>query len=858
MQIARIYTKPGTSSPDAFDMPVRDYVDADGGRFVVPAHWSAIAIDVLVNTVFFKGIVPDSLPRLPVAGMPEWLWPAAPLLEEPQGETPEHDIRAVLHRIAGSLTLEAKRAGIFDTDEDAAAFYDELRYLMFHQIAAPECGLWSTAGVTWAYGIPHGSFLPDARIASFPDQAGLTTTLPYSGVTVPRDYPKGNMLKRIKILAEAQSIEAEAGSLTITLPVEHIDSRSFITDSRQKDMTALATAIGNRLMTEALNRVMDACDRDSVLGFDPVFNKVLDEEVRAAIDAGVPFEAVDLALSYARQGYEEMPQLQGKKDDDDFASPAFHTCLSVPDDFIETALTGHGFMMTDEGRSLYHIAAPELWEAISHAVWTSGEPTLFFRDSASSSFTGTEPARSGKGSMIFMTGTEGASATLNMLALAGTAPAVVDTAKMTHAVRIMTIALEASISLMKPSQKTIEYRPIVIGCANLPTLLMSQGMAYDSAAGRNTAALIASYLSGAATLASAELADAIGAFDGYALAAKDYLSGVKDKMAMLSGHTGIAKGITRRPSQFNPALCPDAALPVAAKAVWDKAYAIGKEQGFRHAHVTGMQTDILTQSLLGAQTRDITPETHLVRFESFHAERDGADAFFGKKLNPAVPKALAALGYTTAQIDDIYAYAAGQGTLFDAPAINHESLLAKGLDEEMIQRLEAAIKTTQHIRYIFNPWTIGAELALLVEDPEGDILTQLGYSEDDIDQANVHACGTMTLEGAPHLKPQHLPVFDCIAPLGDRSVRRIGLSAQVMMQAAIEPFLSGAVAHTISLDHHTTIDDTRKLLLSAWESGVKQVSLYREGSSLLMPLAMPLGLLDTEDETSTSLTRKHA
>jgi ribonucleoside-diphosphate reductase alpha chain len=291
-------------------------------------------------------------------------------------------------------------------------------------------------------------------------------------------------------------------------------------------------------------------------------------------------------------------------------------------------------------------------------------------------------------------------------------------------------------------------------------------------------------------------------------------------------------------------LSPDPALAMAVKNIWDKAYALGKEQGFRHCHLTGLATPLAVQGILGTTARDVAPEAGLIRFEGFFGDGVDSAALYGKKINPAVMQGLKRLGYSIAQIEDIYAYVVGHGTLLDAPAINHETLAAKGLSVEAIAAVEKALPAAQHIGYAFNRWTLGAAFDDFVVYND-DFLAALGFDEDDIDAANLYACGALTIEGAPHLSPDHLAVFDCLLP-GGFGVRRVSAEAQIRMQAAVEPFLSGAVSQTLSLDHHVGIEDVQRLILLGWELGVKRLSLWREGASLLHPA----NLLPQKWETS--------
>jgi ribonucleoside-diphosphate reductase alpha chain len=809
MQIDSAYMKEGD---DPFDGIEFRTVTADDGReYIVPAAWSAVSVSVLIEKIFHKGPVPERLRRVEEPGLPESLF-RSEIFGNNAGESFENDMRVLICRVAGGLAYRAARADIFDGAEDADRFYRELCHILLHQIATLEPALWQM-GLDWAYGMSPAEILPADRLSALPegfDQRDI------AGIAIGAEDSRGDILKRVRLLAEIQALHNPEARLSVTLPVENVDSINFISSVSRAESDEAAREVGRRLMQQAADIVMQACDRDSVFGFDPAYNPRLKAAMGQARALGAPEGLLQQVLSYARQGFETF-DVAGSPENES-AAGFFDTRLSVPDDFIETALTGHGFMMIDAGKASYHAAAPDLLAKISESLWSSGNPKVFFRDTANKFLNDAAPGSAG--GLVFTPGVSAPSAVINLSRFVS--GRTVDQQKLAHVVMILAIALEASFGNLKADEKTATYRPMSIGFCGLAPVFMSAGIAYDSAEGRATAAALSAFISGAAYLASAQIADRIGACDGYAAISRAYLQDVQEKIAGFGGVHG-GKGVMRRPQNSDMNVCFDVALPKAAQGLWEKALHIGRTQGFRHGHLTALATSLETQALLGAPLRDLMSEQSLVHF----AEND-AD-LYGKRLNPAVVAGLKHLGYTTAQIDDIHSYVVGQGTLLDAPGISHDDLRERGFSDGMLQRLDAATRNARHIRYVFNEWILG-------EDIEN--LESLGFSEDDIDDANIHACGTLTLEGAPHLKPEHLAVFDCAQPSGPDSVRRISAEAQMKMQGAVESFLSGAAAHTIFLEHHTGIDDIQKLLVRGWELGVKTLHLYRDASSLTHGVAV--------------------
>lgn len=812
MNIDDIYSQ---ASPDARTQPeFYCYRTEEGTEYLLPLGWDVVTADVLISHAFCKEPIPVKVKFVPEVGVPEILWRAAPA--EEKGETRlETDIRAVIRRIAGAMAYGAVKQGVFDTEKDAEVFYHELHHIFSSRIAMPEAALWSF-GLDWAYGIEPASLAPAERLSALPESFDPSAA-PLSGILISRHDTRPQIMKRVELLAGIQALQHPDARMTVTLPVENVDSLSFISRRRSEETDNAARDLGRRVMQVAADRVMESCDRDALLGFDPAHNSKLRAALHEGRAAGVPEGLLQQAISRARQGFETF-DLGAEYNT---GGPEFYTVLSVPDDFMETALTGHGFMMVDAGKASYHAAAPELLEKISESIWASGGPRIFFRDTAvSASPFGRDADLATGAAGGFISRADKArhfapGAAIDIASFSADANALLDTDRLAHTARILTIALTACAG---------DDQAISIGCVNLSSWLMASGLAYDSDEGRTSAALAVSVISGACHLASAEMADRIGAFDGYAAMSKDYLQAVKQKISALSGSSAAGTGVLRRVQNINTGLCRDKNLVAAAQDLWSRAYHLGREQGFRHIHLTALAADIDLQALMGAASRNITPETTLALLAT--ADND----IYGKRMSAAAVAGLKRLGYKTAEIDDMHSYVVGHGTLLDAPGIDHEALRARGLSEVALQRLDAALKNTRHLRYVFNDWTLGEAV---------EPLETLGFSEDDIDDANIHACGTLTLEGAPHLKPQHLAVFDCAQPSGPDSVRQVSPEAQVKMQAAVETFLSGAVAHTVLLKHHAGMDEVQGLLLKGWETGVKTLAMYRDASSLMDAMIVP-------------------
>jgi len=254
--------------------------------------------------------------------------------------------------------------------------------------------------------------------------------------------------------------------------------------------------------------------------------------------------------------------------------------------------------------------------------------------------------------------------------------------------------------------------------------------------------------------------------------------------------------------------------------------------------------------VMDCDTTGIEPDFALVKFKKL------AGGGYFKIINRAVPEALRALGYSEAQIGDIVAYAVGRASLAHAPAINPASLRAKGFTEAALSKAEAALAGAFDIRFVFNKWTLGADFitaalkvpAEALEAPGFDLLAHLGFTRSEIEAANVHICGAMTLEGAPRLKPEHLAVFDCANPCGRTGKRYLSVDSHIRMMAAAQPFISGAISKTINMPNDAAVEDCKDAYMLSWRLGLKANALYRDGSKLSQPLSAQLIENDDEDD----------
>ncbi|HUN52717.1 MAG TPA: hypothetical protein VMU42_16445, partial [Candidatus Sulfotelmatobacter sp.] len=430
-----------------------------------------------------------------------------------------------------------------------------------------------------------------------------------------------------------------------------------------------------------------------------------------------------------------------------------------------------------------------------------------------------------------------------------------DIAGYEHAVRLWTIVLEISVLMAQfPSQRiaelSYEFRTLGLGYANIGALLMSMGLPYDSAAGRALCGALTALMTGVCYATSAEMAAELGAFRGFARNRAAMLRVIRNHRRAAYGFTDGYEGLTTLPVPLDHANCPDKALLAAAKHAWDRALEAGEQHGYRNAQTTVVAPTGTIGLVMDCDTTGIEPDFAIVKFKKL------AGGGYFKIINQTVPLALETLGYGAEAIADIIAYAVGHGTLEDAPGVSWQRLRDKGFSQSVIDAVEGGLASAFDIKFAFNKWTLGEDFCTRVlgfrkeqlDDVGFDMLTALGFSRREIEAANVHCCGSMTVEGAPHLKPEHLPVFDCANPCGRDGKRFLSTESHIRMMAAAQPFISGAISKTINMPNGATVEDCKNAYMLSWKLALKANALYRDGSKLSQPLnAM---VLEEDEEES--------
>ncbi|MGA8841295.1 MAG: LAGLIDADG family homing endonuclease [Candidatus Aquilonibacter sp.] len=380
-----------------------------------------------------------------------------------------------------------------------------------------------------------------------------------------------------------------------------------------------------------------------------------------------------------------------------------------------------------------------------------------------------------------------------------------DANRFAEAARVWTTTLEISVTMGQMPSKTIaeknhKYRTLGLGYANLGTLLMRMGLPYDSDEGYGWCAAINALMTGAAYRTSAEMAQQLGAFERFEANREPMLRVIRNhRRAAYDAPKTEYEDLSVTPVTYVPSLFTQETWALARK-MWDDALAIGEVSGFRNAQTVVIAPTGTIGLVMDCDTTGIEPDFALVKFKKL------AGGGYFKIVNQSVDAALHRLGYSDEQIAAIETYAKGTGTLLEAPHINRATLKAKGFDDDAVARAEASLIGAFELPFVFNKFVLGEEFCKdklgLTDEQLNDwsfslLRDGLGFTTQQIEEASAHICGRMTLEGAPYLKDEHLPVFDCATPCGKYGTRYIRPTAHIEMMAAAQPFVSGAISKCV-------------------------------------------------------------
>lgn len=865
MRFSRRYTTTGLSPFESVavrtaraehgpaDAPITISVD-------VPAHWSQVAVDLVAQRALRLDGVPVRRRRIEEPGLPPWLWRSAadgdalaalPAEAQYGAETSAFQFFA---RLAGAWTYWGWKSGVFDSEVDARTFHDEIAYMLALQMAAPDVAQWPDTGLFWAYGIespPVGYGLDprtgEVRALTAPGERPDALTLridaaPHEAAAVLSGGLEAFDCSRIDadlmplLRAGGAAHGTESAGLTLRRParllslgLDRPEADAFIRAKAEDQRTLATLATGARVLERHLNAVLSAAAQ----GQDPAENPALRAAIRAARADGVPDGTLHQTLDRVREGVTQVE------------IPAPH--LDWDGGAYSALCNAHMLVRAPDAAPAERSAA---WSGLVDAIWSSGSPSLLFEDTANAwngcPHLGRVAASSLDGALLFPGPASCPTASLNLMAFTR-ADGATDSDSLTHAARLWTVALDIVVTAAQyPNAALAEAawraRPLGLGFTNLSSLLLARGIGYDSPAARALAGGLAALLTGAAYATSGELASELGPCPTFT---PDMLRVIRNHRRAAYGLTEGYEALAALPAPFDADHCPDPTLAQALTRAWDRALALGVDHGYRNAQTTCLAAAPASALLMDCDTQGLEPETALIKYRKL------SDGGYVKVINRAVPAALAVLGYTPDASAAICDYVQGRGTLACAPHLDPDTLKALGFGSEQLAAIEAQLPQAYDIRPAFSPWSLGPAFCRdtlgiaddALADLGFDVLAHLGFTPAQIAQANRHVCGAQSVVGAPGLDPRHLSVFDCAATHDGRT---LGTESRLRMMAAVQPFLSGGIAHAVVLPAETSMSDCADLMTLGWRLGLKGLTLYRDGTDLTQPL--PSSLLGADED----------
>ena len=854
LRIPRFYTRPGEdpystvrwvkrtsriTNPDG--SVVFEMADAE-----VPEDWSQVATDIVVSKYFRK------------AGVPQYDADGKPLLDE-DGQPvlgPERSVRQVVRRLVGCWRDWGERYGYFASAEDAQAFEDELAYMLLHQIAAPNSPQWFNTGLHWAYGITgpaQGHYYVDpatGEVKPSPDAYSHPAAHACFIQSVEDDLVNPGGIFDL-VLREARVFKYGSGSGTNFSKIrgegEPLSgggtSSGLMSFLKVFDRAAGAIKSGGTTRRAAKMVVVDIDHPD----IEKFIRWKAEEEKKVAALIAAGYSADFNGEAYATVSGQNA-----------------NNSVRVPDEFIHAVLTDGDWHLRwrTDGRISKTLKARELWDMIAEAAWQCADPGIQFDTTINDWHTcpasGRINASNPCSEYMFLDDTACNLASLNLLKFYDVETGKFDLAAFQHAVRLWTIVLEITVLMAQyPSEtiarKSYEFRTLGLGYANLGSLLMTMGLPYDSDAARAIAGAITAIMTGQAYATSAEMASVLGPFPGFAANREHMLRVIRNhRRAAYNAHPAEYEGLHTPPVGLDPQHCPPDLLS-AARAAWDRALELGERYGYRNAQVTCIAPTGTIGLLMDCDTTGIEPDFALVKFKKL------AGGGYFKIANKSIAPALKRLGYSPEQIEDILRYVLGTLSLDGAPHINRDSLRAKGFTDADIARVEQALPGVFDLTMAFSLWVLGEEtLRRLGFTPEQwtkpgfSLLEALGFTAQQIEEANDVICGRQTVEGAPHLRTEHLAVFDCANVCGKHGTRYIHHLGHIRMMAAVQPFISGAISKTVNMPNSVTVQDVADAYLAAWRLGLKALAIYRDGSKLSQPLSTRASDKDKKETGETA------
>ena len=841
----RVVTEPGVDPLDTVCMEKRTSVinNPDGSVVFkmegaeVPVEWSQLATDIVVSKYFRK------------AGL---------FGDKNQGET---SVRQVVYRIAHTIREAGERfGGYFANTEAADTFEAELSFFLVNQYGAFNSPVWFNCGLFHEYDVKGAG-------GNYAWNTAAPVDSPNEIYEIEHNYERPQ--------CSACFIQAVDDDLMSIYELVKTEARLFKYGSgtgtnfssvrgKQEKLSGGGTSSGLMSFLEVLDRAAGATKSGGTTrrAAKMVCLDMDHPEIEDFINWKVGEERKARAL--IEMGYSS-----------DFNGEAYHTVsgqnsnnsVRVTDEFMRAATLSSGGSTplvpsngSTEPTDVWHTrartsgeivntySAGELWNQVGEAAWACADPGLQYDSTINRWHTcpNSDRIRASNpcSEYMFLDNSACNLASLNLTKYLRP-DNTFNLELYEHAARVFFAAQEILVDLSSYPTPTIaknshDYRPLGLGFANLGTLLMRLGLPYDSKKGRAVAGALTAVLCGQAYRVSAEMAASKGPFNGFA-------KNREPMLRVMGMHREAAYAIDRDN-------CPEPMWRAAQRA-WDEALQLGEEHGYRNAQATVLAPTGTIGLLMDCDTTGVEPDFALVKFKKL------AGGGYFKIVNQSVPAALKTLGYSKHQVQEIVAHISGTNTLLTTPHINRAKLLKLGLTKDELDRVEDALPSVFDLSQAFASWVIGDDAYERLGVPghganpgkKCSLLKHLGFSHKEIQQAGDIIVGHMTIEGAPYLRDEHLPVFDCANRCGRIGKRYLAPMSHLTMMAATQPFLSGAISKTVNLPNEATVEDVKRMYEEGWRLGLKAVALYRDGCKASQPLSNKSETDENEQEAAAEL-----
>ncbi len=836
LKIERLFTKKGINPLDTINYEKRSckITKTDGSvvfemnDFEIPKNWSQNAGDIMISKYARKAGVPQTDKD-------------GSVLKDNEGKPvlgPEKSARQVVSRLSKCWREWGEQYGYFEDSDSADAYEDEMNHMLIHQMAAPNSPQWFNTGLKTVYGIngpAQGHFYADPE----------TGTVKKSEDAYTHPQPHACFIQSVE-----DDMVNEGGIMDLWVREARLFKYGSGTGTNFSKIRGRGEALSGGGESSGLMSFLKIGDRAA----GAIKSGGTTRRAAKMVCLDIDHPEIEDFIDWKVEEEKKVAALIAAGYDSDFNGDAYATVsgqnsnnsVRLSNEFLKASDNDADFSLIGRknGKQFKSLKARDLWKKLGFAAWACADPGVQFDSTINEWHTCPKDGRINASNpcseYMFLDNTACNLASLNLLKFFDTTNGKIEVKTMRHAIRLWIMTLEISVLMAQfPSyeiaERSYQYRTLGLGYANIGTVLMRLGLPYDSDEARAISGAVTAILTGASYETSAELAKHLGTFDRYESNQQDMLRVIRNHRRAAYNLNDYEK-IEINPVGIDQEICPSYLLEASHDA-WNRALSMGELYGYRNAQVSVIAPTGTIGLLMDCDTTGVEPDFALVKFKKL------AGGGYMKIVNQSVPPALKTLGYSTEEAAVILNFIIGKASLVEAPHINFKTLKEKGLTESELEKIEKSLPTVFGINMAFSKHALGEEiLDRLNIDPDVyndshfDFLKAIGFSDKQIEAANEYVCGAMTIEGAPHVKDEHLPVFDCANRCGSKGKRFIYYMGHIKMLAAVQPFISGAISKTINMPNEATEDDVLEAYHKSWTLGLKANAIYRDGCKLSQPL----------------------